>query len=97
MTKRERRKKIQEMIQSPVLKLAKNYNKADKNLKRIERKILDSTNWRTRNYYIKMRGKTKDNMADMLKRFIIMIEDEHVAKIFDDPKYCQLKIIDAII
>ena len=47
MTKRERREKIQEMIASPVLQIARKYNKADKNLKRIERKINSAKNWKT--------------------------------------------------
>ena len=95
MTKRERREKIQEMIASPVLKIARKYNKADKNLKRIERKINSAKNWKTRNYYLKMKARTESNMKDMLIKFIELCEDEHIAKLFDDPKYCQLKIIDA--
>jgi hypothetical protein len=96
MTKRERRAKIQEMILSPVLELARHYAKADKNLKRIQRKIDSAKCWKTRKFYISKRDRTLDNMHDMVKQFIQLCEDEHVARIFDDPKYCQLKIIDAL-
>ena len=95
MTRRERRIKIEEMVKSPVLKIARSYNKADKNLKRIEKKISTAKCWKIRDYYLKKKARTETNMQDMLQKFIEMCEDEHVARLFDDPSMCQLKIIDA--
>tara|TARA_Y100001970_G_C14232221_1_gene859381 strand:+ start:2776 stop:3072 length:297 start_codon:yes stop_codon:yes gene_type:complete len=96
MTRRERREQIQEMIASPVLEIARRYNKATKNLERIDRKIASSKNWRTRNFYIRKRDKTLDNMRDMIKKFLKLCEDEHIAELFNDPKFLKFKIIDAL-
>ena len=94
MTRAERRQEIQKMLEDKIYTISRKYNKVKKNIKRIERKLKRCKSWQQRNYYLKQKSRAEINAEDLINKFLMAIEDERMAVVFNDAANLHLNIID---
>jgi len=96
MSRQQRKQEIQKMLMDKVLTISVKFNKVQKNIRRMKRKLKTCNNNFQTNYYLNQIKSAEINAQDLINQFLRAIDDKRINFLFSKPhtKYLKLNIID---